>query len=119
MQHHEILASHSGVVEGPIVLQLPSSGWGNSGPLIDCLTLKLEELLSSESSGIIYQSSQCNIPESLDLQVQYHRVYMWTNRVVRLCNCLLLLRISASRMLGKWVGIQIQGYEIGYMVRQM
>jgi hypothetical protein len=49
---------------------------------MDCLTLNKEALFSSELSVIMYQSSRCNAPESLDLQVQYQREHAWTNSVV-------------------------------------
>jgi hypothetical protein len=65
-----------------IVLKLPSSGSNNPSPFMDCLTLNKEALLSSELLVIIHQSSRFNIPEGLDLQVQYHREHSWTDLIV-------------------------------------
>ena len=74
-----------------------------SSPLMDCLTLNKEALLSSELSVIIYQSSRCNTPESLDLQVQYQKEQAWTNGIVHW-----IVRIGDRVVLPVHIKVQVQ-----------
>jgi len=62
--------------------RFPLQGRSISSPFMDCLTLNKEALLSSEFLVIIYQSSRCDAPESLDLQTQYQREHAWMNTAV-------------------------------------
>jgi len=51
-----------------------------SGPFLDCLTLTIEALCSSEMSLIIYQLIQYTIPEDLNsqffLELKPYHIYM-------------------------------------------